>query len=223
MAERIVVGVNDSGPSNAALRWAHERGLATGATVVSEHADPEAGSPVLALINAARTHDLLVVGTHKTGYIHGRVLGTLGIEVAAHAQCSVAIIPENNLTGRGGIVVGVKDAQASRRAIIAGAREALRLRQDLTLLHAADSSEDAHAARELLASAVKVASDAAPGIAIRSRVSRRQRSEALLDASRAATLLVIDGGADGESGSQYLSPVTHEVLLNINSPVIIAR
>ena len=124
---RYVVGIDGSGPSDAALRWAVNRAavqpgsivlvhvvddewgaagsdyareaMAAGQQVLQRAADQAAvlslptgtptivrtatristtivhGSPVWELAAACGPADLLVIGTHKTGFLHGRVLG----------------------------------------------------------------------------------------------------------------------------------------------------
>ncbi|HEX7834774.1 MAG TPA: hypothetical protein VF479_04815, partial [Pseudolysinimonas sp.] len=70
--------------------------------------------------------------------------------------------------------------------------------------------------------AVAAAREAFPSLVIRSRVSARQAAEALLDAARDKGLLVIGPGATGP----YRSPigsVLHDVLLNVNAPVLVTR
>ena len=45
------------------------------------------GSPAWTLAGLPSVDDLLVVGTHKTGFLHGRVLGSRSVQVAAAAPC----------------------------------------------------------------------------------------------------------------------------------------
>ena len=251
MGGRVIVGVDGSGPSRAALSWASEHATSTHSALVAVHVveheeardagqhalqaavdGVHTGSPLLKvdsqllsgtapweLTRIARTDDLLVVGTHKTGYVNGRVLGTRSIAIALGAFCSVAVIPDAP-AGRRGILVGVASAASSRTAIIAGAREAARTAQDLTLLHAANTSE---VGRADLTEAVALAIATAPKLVVRSRLSRRRPAEALLDASRSSALLVLGATDPGAVHAHHLGSVLYEVLLNINSPVLIAR
>lgn len=260
---RILVGVDGSGPSSAALAWALSRAAESTAPVVLVHvADDEAdyagaagsagvgatsgvleaavtsavashpaleissallrGNPGRELAAAAHPEDLLVIGTHKTGYLHGRTMGTRGIVVASIASCTVVVVPEPTVARRRGVVVGV-GASPWRSAVAAAAKEAERTGQQLTLVHASpalDTTRQPDPARILLADAATHATRTAPGVEVRTLVSRRRATDALLDASRTAALLVLGGGG---SHSDLLSPVIHDVLLNINAPVEIAR
>ena len=264
MVEHIIVGIDDSGPSRAALRWALLRAESTDAEVVLEHvvddewgqlgadyAQQETregdrllaeiqrqlvpagrdvtvtlthGSPAWTLAREAPPEALLVVGSHKTGYLRGRVLGTRSIVIASVARCTVVVVPEDNLSHRHGVVVGVAAGPQSNAAIVAGAREAKRLTQELSLIHVApDASESAAAAHEVLARAAELAASTAPEITIRRRVFHRHCSTSLLDASRSALLLVLGASRADSDHAGFIGSVTHEVLLNLNAPVMVAR
>lgn len=264
MGTRIIVGVDGSGPSSAALRWAAKRARATDARLVLEHVvDDEwgqigpdytreleaAGEDILAqalseleamgvvghpqlelgnltttLAAAAGPGDLLVMGSHKTGYVRGRVLGTRSVAVASLARSSVVVVPEDNLAQRTGIVVGVSPALECHAAIIAGASEAYRLRQELSLIHCGPDRADASdTGRHLLADAVDLALTTAPGMVVRRRLSHRSPADELLDASRSSALLVLGATRGGSDRLGSIGSVTHEVLLNLTSPVMVAR
>lgn len=247
----ILVGVDESGPSRAALAWALRRAEETLDTVELVHVihddmddatellasaqsiaheftprvavgfSQRRGAPAAELVAAAAPEDLLVVGTHKTGYVYGRILGTFSLAVASNARCSLAVIPDGAASGRRGIVVGVVGEVNWRPAVAAGAAEAMRRRDELVLVHAdSGRDEDGGAGRELLAEALAHARTVAGDITVRTRRSRRRPSDALLDASRSAALLVLGAG---RKHTGFAGSVTHEVLLNINSPVLLAR
>ena len=264
MSEHIIVGIDDSGPSRAALRWALHRAESTGADVVLKHVvddewgqlgsdyarqetlDGERvledalrtsipsgrsvaatlthGSPAWTLAREAEPDDLIVIGSHKTGYLRGRVLGTRSIVVASAARCSVVVVPEENLSYRHGVVVGVTADPACHAAVICGALEARRLGQELSLVHVApDTAETAETSHAVLASAAELAAATAPELVVRRRISNRRRSAALLDASRSAVLLVLGESRIDLDRAGFIGSVTHEVLLNLTSPVMIAR
>jgi hypothetical protein len=60
-----------------------------------------------------------------------------------------------------------------------------------------------------------------PDSPVRTLTTRRPPAEALLDASRNATLLVLGPGA--VPVDTPFASVIHDVLLNINAPVLVAR
>ncbi|MBX3100244.1 MAG: universal stress protein [Salinibacterium sp.] len=264
MKRTVIIGIDGSGPSNAALLWGTRWAAALDDPVLLVHvldgewgqAGPdveveerheaaelladstrrvakiapslaveermEEGSAAHQLAAQAGPDDLLVVGTHKTGYIRGRVLGTRSIVVATVAPCSVAVIPENWVSSRSGVLVGVASGPGWATAVKIAAAEATRRGQNLTLVHALSGGPaERDGGRALLAEAVRCALSVAPDLPVTSRVSERGASETLLDASRTAGLLVL--GESRRPHSDMLGSVTHDVLLNINSPVLIAR
>jgi nucleotide-binding universal stress UspA family protein len=189
------------------------------------------GSPVWELARACRDDDLLVIGTHKTGFLHGRVLGSRSVTISALASCSVVVVPMGQTALRHGVVVGVVRSEGSWHAVASGAREAARLDQPLVLVHSspvgsgspAGPREALERERLVLRLAVEAAEAAAPGVAVHTRVSSRQPAEALLDASRDAALLVLEPSRHDGRDATVLGSTTHDVLMNINSPVLIAR
>ena len=70
------------------------------------------------------------------------------------------------------------------------------------------------------AAAAHLAAERHPGLALRSRESARPAAEAFLDASRAASLLVV-GVTRRERESALAGSTLHDVLLNANSPVLV--
>ncbi|MCU1446776.1 universal stress protein [Cryobacterium sp.] len=185
------------------------------------------GGTAWELARLPQPEDLLIVGTHKTGFLRGRVLGSRSVQIASAARCSVAIVPDTTLESRHDVVVGVDGSDGCIAAVRIGAQEADRLDQDLLLVYAPPGRSDAvdernpHTAR-LLMSAAAVATATADRITVRRRVAHRDPAEALLDASFDAALLVL--GVSARHGDHALiGSVTHDVLMNINVPVLIAR
>jgi nucleotide-binding universal stress UspA family protein len=283
MTATYYIGVDGSGPSQAALRWGVRRAAAHGAGVVlvntvddewglvgrdaaaaaehqarallAEESDRVAslqagvtlttrivhGGTAWELARLPRPEDLLIVGTHKTGFLRGRVLGSRSVQIASAARCSVAIVPDTTLESRHDVVVGVDGSDGSLAAVRIGAQEADRLDQDLLLVYApqhtappptalpnalprrgeALDDRSPHSAR-VLSEAALVAADSAARITVRRRVAHRDPADALLDASFDAALLVL--GVSARHGDHPLiGSVTHDVLMNINVPVLISR
>jgi nucleotide-binding universal stress UspA family protein len=268
-----IVGVDGSGPSEAALRWAVFRAVSQSEPLVLVHVVEDewglagsdfareamyageavvqaafeaarsmsasarlsarvlTGSPVWEVSNACAYGDLLVIGTHKTGFLHGRVLGSRSVTISALAPCSVVVVPTGSSGLRRGVVVGVVPSDGSSLGVASGAREAVRLHQPLILVHASParngSATDPVAALErqglVLRGAAEAAEAAAPGVSVRTRGSSKHPAEALLDASRDASLLVLEPSRQTGKDASVIGSTTHDVLMNINSPVLVAR
>ncbi|HSP51511.1 MAG TPA: universal stress protein [Cryobacterium sp.] len=191
------------------------------------------GSPAWALAAVPTSGDVLVVGTHKTGTLHGRVLGSRSVQIAAAAACTVVVVPEPTVTGRRGVVVGVDRFEGSTSAVIRGAREAHRLGQELTLVHtpsilgaepgAAALPESTRAAEQVLEAAARLATATTPGVLVRPRLVHEPPAEALLNAGSEAALLVVGVSHPRPVTQSVIGSVTHDVLMNITVPVLVAR
>lgn len=182
------------------------------------------GVPAWALAESASPHDTVVVGTGKTGYVAGRVLGSRSVQFALVARGSVAVVPEIDPRFREGVVAGIDRVETAALIGRRAALEALERNTLLTLVQAVPP-QPAHSAARVegpLAIAAQAARSAADGIEIRSRVSMRPPAEALLDASRGSALLVVGPGATGTTRSP-LGSTLHAVLLNANAPVLVVR
>jgi nucleotide-binding universal stress UspA family protein len=194
------------------------------------------GDPMVELGVASREADLVVIGTHKTGFLHGQAFGSRSLQLAATAWCPVAVIPEVSTIGRHGIVAGIDDSEAGRAAVRFAAIEAHRAHEELILLRAWNSSAfgtgadaqaaDArarHAHEALGSQSVALARSVGNDLLVRTRTLRRPAAEALVDAGMSAELLVI--GSSRRHGAQMsaLGPVGHDVLLNIAGPTIVVH
>jgi len=184
------------------------------------------GSVPRALAAFVDADDVLVIGTGKTGFLHGRVLGSRSVQIAAAAACSVAVIPDLDLRFRRGVVAGVdRHDTAGTIARVAGS-EANRRAEELLLVQAEAElgTRPTASLRSDLAigEALLRAREVFPDLVIRSRVAGRPAAEALLDSARDKALLVLGPGSL-DPARPPIGSVLHDVLLNANSPVLISR
>ena len=82
------------------------------------------GNPVEELINASMIFDLLVIGSDYRGPGAGISRGPHGIRIVAGAHCPVAVVPDIDLAGRSGVIVGLDGSPTSERALAVAAAEA---------------------------------------------------------------------------------------------------
>jgi nucleotide-binding universal stress UspA family protein len=270
----IVVGMNVSGPSRAALDWAMVRAERLGdsvratyvledealweaaqtvlgraidplATIDEEIADARARHPSVSvepqlvagdvvdgLVEASAAATLLVTGTHKSGFVHGRVFGSRGLLLAVQANTPLAVVPVSWQGSTGsGVTLGVGDHSLTDGVLDFGRMEAARLGRGLTLIRAwmppAWSGADQHlaraveeklsaGAREIARSAVAVVSGRCASPGTRGRTIRRPTAEALIDASAGAAELVL-----GAPDSVRDMGIVHDVLMNLARPTIL--
>jgi len=188
-------------------------------------AELQTGAPIWVLTHRVRPQDTLVVGTHKTGYVMGRVHGSRSVQFALAAPGTVAVVPEADPRFREGVVAGIDRPETAAAIAHRAACEAVDRGTRLTLVHAVPPSlaQDGYPSRETpLGVAAEVARRVAGMLEVRSRVSTRPPAEALLDAARGSSLLVVGPGSlDAERTP--LGTTLHEVLLNANAPVLVVR
>jgi len=250
MERRLVVGVDGSDAADAALRWASERAHSTGAALhlvlVGLDADVSASAPDLlleragttrtrnpqlrltaelvrgpfpeALLAATEEDDLLVIGTGKSGFIHGRVYGSRPLQTAALATCDLVVVPRVDLRFRTGVVGGIAEPD-SAEAIAEAAADEAELRGEALLLLTAFDGRDRDGGRQTLDAAQRAAA-ARSGVSVRVVRSPRRPSEALLDATRNASLLVLGPGT-ARRRHPRLGSVAHDVLMNANAPILL--
>jgi nucleotide-binding universal stress UspA family protein len=197
------------------------------------------GSPMWELVAASVGAELVVVGTHKTGFIRGRVFGSRSLFLAAAARCPVAVIPLMDAAPRRGVTVGFDASPASFAALrFAVATATADTGEDLTIIRAlvpAERHGESDAVREhreqvqqraataLLLVAESAAKAISPGITVRTRIVRTSAAEALVSASASAKLLVMGSGREREQSHPALGPTGHDVLMNLAGPAIIVH
>jgi nucleotide-binding universal stress UspA family protein len=194
------------------------------------------GNAMRQLIVVSRQVEMVVVGTHKTGFIRGRVFGSRSIVLAAGSRTPVAVIPDSSGRNRSGIFVGVDDSEASHAAVQFGAMEAVRTGQPLRLVSAwrlpepsrGESHPDQDRVHEAYMRAIldnqaeRVRSDY-PDAEVHVRLVRLSPAEALVDASASAALVVLGNSGPVSDGQGLLGSVTHDVLVNLAGPTVVVH
>lgn len=186
------------------------------------------GSVTRSLAGLGGPDDVLVMGTNKTGWLRGRVIGARSVLVASLSRASVAVIPELDLRRRDRVVVGVKRSDAAAPALALAAREARHLGTGLLALHAAPLDPGAaetsgpQTRGDVITAALALAG-LDPDLEVETQVVHRAPVDALLGAARSASLLVLGTARDSSHFDSVAGPVAHDVLMNINAPVLIAR
>jgi len=193
------------------------------------------GIPVDELVRASATGDLLAIGTNKTGFMAGAVYGTLPLRLAAHSRCPLFVIPANWTARDGPIVAGMEDNTSSDVALDFAAREASRLGETLVIVHAwtipatlglddgamipFDALREAH--EEILARAAERIRTEHPDLSVSVVLEQGPAAQALVDASREASLLVVGTHGRGAIAGLILGSVSHDVLMNLPCPVAV--
>jgi nucleotide-binding universal stress UspA family protein len=178
------------------------------------------GDPLEALAAASEHMDLLAIGTHKTGFVQGRVFGSRFIQLAGLAFSPVAYVPNSAHHKRAGVVVGVGDVEEDEATIRFAADEAARTGEELTVIHCGTGRpSDANVA---LAAAV-LARGEHPELSVRCRSLDRTPAEGLVDGSMSASLLVIGRSHRTVKRPGSVGSIVHDVLLNLNGPTVVVH
>ncbi|WP_345063554.1 universal stress protein [Leifsonia kafniensis] len=196
------------------------------------------GNPMWELIALAENADLVVVGTHKTGFVRGRVFGSRSLQLAGGSPAPVAIIPESPVRTRQGVIVGVNESAASLAAVAFAADEAHHLGEELIIVGAWAAQDPAEIEtsevrrrqatlvksriESVLLDARSQAQTAHGDLTIQARQVNRSAAETLVDAAASATLLVI-GSSRREAAPTILGPVAHDVLINLAAPTVVVH
>ncbi|MFF0095413.1 universal stress protein [Streptomyces canus] len=213
--------------------------------ILTEQADD---APASALLAAASTAGILVVGTRGAGGFDGLVVGSVALRMAMAAPCPVVLVPQQRAAALG---VGGPAARGAAQAVVgfdahhpvsetadfafsaAEARGAgLRVVQAWALPADSVSSQTLAVTEEdratwedqevlQLSDALRPWQEKYPRVTVRSDVVLLHPAEALLNTSRGSELLVVGRRTDPQAVEGRLGPVTHAVLHHARCPVAV--
>lgn len=187
------------------------------------------GPAAAALVEASRSADLVVVGSHGRHGMADLLLGGVSRQVAAHAACPVIVVrrPAPQFER---VVVGIDGSLQAHRALDFAFEQASRRCWALRVVHAwdvavigfdADTStypqggilDDVRDAETRLGSEVLAGHvERYPDVEVEFAVSRGGAAKVLLDASRDADLLVTGSRGRGGFSALLLGSVSHKVI-----------
>jgi nucleotide-binding universal stress UspA family protein len=185
---------------------------------------------------------VVVVGHRGLGGFTGLLVGSVGVQVAAHAAGPVVVVrPHSAAAGAsaGRVVVGIDGSPLSRAALGFGFEAAARRGVGLTAVHAwtepvstgpgdmlplvYDADDvDAEETR-LLAEALAGWAEKYPDVPVDRKVVRGRAAEALVAESAGAALLVVGSPGRGGFTGLLLGSVSQAALHHADCPVAIVR
>jgi nucleotide-binding universal stress UspA family protein len=220
-------GIVDAGVTRA-------RGRLPGLDVTGEQTG---GQPAKVLIEQSRDALMLVTGPRGAGGLSGLVLGSVAMQVAAHAPCPAVVVRAFRPSGHGEIVVGVDGAPAGADATGFAFEEAsvrgVRLRALLAWTHPVSTgpgdmlplvyNPESLAADEqrLLAESLAGWRAKYPDVEVVAEAVRGRAARVLAEASVHADLLVVGSRGRGGFTGLLLGSVGHAMLLRAHCPVAI--
>lgn len=192
---------------------------------------PICGPPARVLCEQSAGAGMVVVGSRGAGGMTGLQLGSVGLQVAAHAQAPVTVVrgrwrPAPEMPPAP-VVVGADGSAASMGAVEFAIREAeLREVPLVAVCALSDSAGVLGVARKMDAdfcAAVDRFLSAHPGITVQRRVEQGPPREALLAAASGGQLLVVGARGRGGLPEMMLGSVSLTVLHHAACPVTIVR
>jgi nucleotide-binding universal stress UspA family protein len=200
-----------------------------------------ASRPAPALLDASGNADTLVMGARGMSAARGVFMGSVSVQVAAHAICPVVIVHDIAAsTGAGApVVVGVDGSEVSSSAIAYAYEQASSRGVGLTVVHAwwLDNVQDVAAAatwtvnwasfareeQALVAESLAGWEEKYPEVAVRRHSVRGLPVEALVRQSKDACLVVVGTRGRGGFGGLLLGSVSQGVMHRAQCPVAVVH
>lgn len=182
------------------------------------------GAPPIVLLRESRTSALLVVGHRGLRALSGVLVGSVAIQVSAHADCPVLVTLGDRAHEAGPVVVGVDGTHLSQRAIGFAFEEAALRTTRLVAVHAANGGaangrRSEHDVDEWLAAG----RERFPQVPVTCQVVRGRAARALIDESARAQLVVTGTVGHGGLTGLVRGSVSQAVLRNSHCPLAIVR
>lgn len=210
--------------------------LTVGAEMPMEPADA-------ALLARAEDAEILALGSRGHSAVSGFLLGSVGQQVLARAECPVvmvrAVAQGDAEPEAGAVVVGLRDVDDPAQPLLRFAfAAAARRRAEVRLVHTwqppshgIDSSQaaapadddDLMAARKgkALLDAVRPWRARFPGLRVSQQILRGDAGGALTEAASGAAMVVVGRRVHHPVIGMRIGPVTHDVIHRVTAPVVV--
>ncbi len=239
MTAQLLDTAGRTGQTIADKAAARARAMTPGTTVVSRIATGDAAAELLRLATGIGTEEV-VVGSRGDGGFAALLLGSVGCQVAAHADRPVVVVRGDAAAG-GPVVVGLDGSDHSEIALEYGFGYADRHRLPLLVLHvdAPDvfmypmvptpypvPQELARIRTQITLATEEIVGRWAakyPGVRADSAVRAGQAAEQLIEASRDAALLVVGSRGHGRLTGMLLGSVSQAAVRHAHCPVAVVR
>jgi nucleotide-binding universal stress UspA family protein len=192
-----------------------------------------------ALVDAARTAALVVVGAMGHGVLSRASVGAVAMQVVTHARCPVLVVGRENTQSPDStaVVVGVDGSKPSLRALTVAFDEATTRGSTLQVVHAweprsaADPTLSNESSWSAYESELKRTLEAAlasrraehPGVEVAYEVVTGEPVQALLDHSAGAGLLVVGSRGSGGFPGLHVGSTALRLMGRSACPVLFTR
>ncbi len=196
------------------------------------------GSASELMLLASESADLLVLGSRGHGGFRGLLVGSVGTQVASHAQCPTVVLREAPRAGAKQIVVGIDGSPHSMAAIGFAFDEASRHGWELVAIHAWDvptydliispAGAVPFPLADVADSEIRLAAEVLagfrtdyPDVTVQERLVRAPAVQAILDASTDAAMIVVGTRGHGAAIGAVLGSVSNGLLHRATVPVAV--
>ena len=196
------------------------------------------GSASALMLQASETADLIVLGSRGHGGFKGLLVGSVGTQVASHAQCPTVVLRDRPREAANQVIVGIDGSPHSMAAIAFAFDEASRHGWDLIAIHAWDvpaydliitpQGAIPFPLADVADSEIRLAAEVLagfrtdfPDVAVQERLVRAPAVQALLEASTDAALLVVGTRGHGAAVGAVLGSVSNGLLHRATVPVAV--
>jgi nucleotide-binding universal stress UspA family protein len=200
--------------------------------------DVVVGTPANVLLGQADNATLVVVGDRGLGGFTSLLVGSVAIQVAAHASCPV-VVTRGEAWRPGDILLGVDDSPDGQRAVDFAFEEASMRGVGIIALRAythpvssgpGDMIPLVYDPRDMAAEEETIPAEMLaghqeryPDVVVQRRLVHKGAAHALLDAAEQATLVVVGSRGRGGFAGLLLGSVSHAMIHHAPCPVAVVR
>jgi nucleotide-binding universal stress UspA family protein len=206
--------------------------------LVAVSADAIVGGPAQMLTAESRHAALIVIGSRGRGGFAGLLLGSVAVQVAAHA-CGPVVVARGSDRTTGPVVVGVDGSATSAQAIGFAAQEAELRGAALRAVYAwtppvstgpgdvmplvYDVESAAAGETRVLTESIAGLADDHPDLRVESKIVHMPAAEALIEQSRSAQLVAVGSRGRGGFMGLLLGSVSQALIHHAECPVAVIR
>jgi nucleotide-binding universal stress UspA family protein len=239
----VPLGPSPYGPPGGGLRHQAEQILAdaharahAAAPQVPIHGELITGEAAAVLCGSSRTAGLVVIGDRGLGGISGLLVGSVAVQLAAHAACPI-VVARGSADPAAPVLLGVDGSPANNPAVGFAFEEAALRGVPLTAMHTwthpvstghgdmlplvYDAAEVEADENRVLAEALAGWHDRYPDVVVHRDLTHGGARQALIDATGRAQLVVVGTRGRGGFTGLLLGSVSQAVLHHAACPVAI--
>jgi len=236
----VPLGPSPYGPPQGGLRHAAEK-IVNEAVAYAHGCDPRVavsgevvdGGVSAVLVAESRRAFAVVLGDRGLGGYTGLLVGSVAVQVAAHAGCPV-LVARGTARENGPVVVGVDGSPNSDRAVAFAAQEAVLRKTDLRAVHAWTGPGDilpllydpklvAEEESRVLFEATAGLAERHPDLIVGHRVVRGRAARTMIAQSHGAQVVVVGARGRGGFTGLLLGSVSQALLHHADCPVAVVR